>query len=92
VARKPVLEAVRKTAREEATEDLNILDERIADLLPKLSRIHAAFLFDSLGSETLQMLCRWLISTKNAYNTGWEVFGIHLGLTPLLIKVRKEIY
>ena len=92
MARNPELEAMRETAMEEATEELNSLDERIADLLPKLSRIHAAFLFDSLGSQTLQMLCRWLISTKNAYNfAGWEEFGIHLGLTPLLIKVRKEI-
>jgi len=87
VARNPELEAMRETAMEEATEELNSLDERIADLLPKLSRIHAAFLFDSLGSQTLQVLCRWLISTKNAYNfAGWEEFGIHLGLTPLLIK------
>jgi len=86
------LEAMRKTAKEKAAEELNSLDERIADLLPKLSRIHAAFLFDSLGSKTLQMLCRCLISTKNAYTfAGWEEFGILLGLTPLLIKVRKEI-
>jgi len=81
---------MRKIVKEKAAEE-NSLDERIADLLPKLSRIHAAFLFDSLGSKTLQTLCRWLISTKNTYSLGgWEEFGIHLGLTPLLIKVRKE--
>jgi len=92
MARNPELEAVRKTVKEKAAEEPNSLDERIADLLPKLSRIHAAFLFDPLGSKTLQMLCRWLISTKNAYNfAGWEDFGIHLGLPPLLIKVIKEI-
>lgn len=86
------MEAMRKTAKEKGTEELNSLDERIAELVPKISRIHAAFLFDSLGSKTLQMLCRCLISTKNAYNfAGWEEFGIRLGLTPLLIKVRKEM-
>jgi hypothetical protein len=83
---------MRKTPKEKAAEELNSLDERIADLQPKLSRIHAGFLFDSIGSRTLQMLCRYLISTKNVYNFGgWEEFGILLGLPPLLIKVRKEI-
>jgi hypothetical protein len=83
---------MRKTAKEKAAEELKSLDERIAELLQKISRVHAAFLFDSLGSKTLQMLCRCLISTKNSYDSaGWEGFGIHLGLTPLLIKVRKEI-
>lgn len=92
MALNPELEDMRRTAVETAAEELNSLDERIADLLPKLSRIHAAFLFDSLGSRALQMLCRCLISTKNTYNfAGWEQFGIHLDLTPLLIRVRKEI-
>lgn len=92
MARNPELEAMRKTAKEKAAEDLNSLDERIAELLPKISRIHAAFLFDSLGSEALQMLCRCLISVKSAYTfPGWEEFGIHLGLTSLLMKVRNEI-
>lgn len=87
IARNPELEAMRKTAKEKAAEELKSLDERIAELLQKISRVHAAFLFDSLGSKTLQMLCRCLISTKNSYDSaGWEGFGIHLGLTPLLIK------
>jgi hypothetical protein len=85
------LEAIRKTAKEKDAEEITSLNERTtAELQAKTSRVHAAFLFDPLGSRTLQTLCRWLISNRNSYNSaGWEEFGIRLGLTPLVIKVRK---
>jgi hypothetical protein len=90
MARKPELEAMRRTAKEKAAEELHSLDERIAELLPKISRIHASFLFDSVGLKTLQMLCRYLSSTKNAYTfAGWEEFGNQLGLTSLVLRVIK---
>jgi hypothetical protein len=86
------LEAIRKTAKEKALEELPNLEQRIAELQTKTSRVHAAFLFDLLGSETLMMICLCLSSTKNSYNSaGWEEFGIHLGLNPLLIKVKRDI-
>lgn len=88
-ARNPELEAMRKTAKEKAVESLPNLEHRIAELQTKTSRLHSAFLFDdSHGLMTLQMLCRCLSSTRNSLNfAGWEEFGIHLGLNPLVIEV-----
>ncbi|PNF14700.1 hypothetical protein B7P43_G10253 [Cryptotermes secundus] len=87
IVRNPELEAIRKTAMEKELEELPNLEQRIAELQTKMSRVHAAFLFDLLGSETLMMICLWLSSTKSSYNSaGWEEFGIHLGINPLLIK------
>jgi len=87
------LEALRKTAKEKAVEELPKLDQSIAELETKTSRLHAAFLFDdSFGLETLSMLCLCLSSTKNSYSfPGWEDFGIRLGLNPLLIKVKVDV-
>lgn len=83
---------MRKTAKEKALEELPNLEQRIAELQTKISRVHAAFLFDLLGSETLMMICLCLSSTKSSYNSsGWEEFGIHLGLNPLLMKVKRDV-
>lgn len=87
IVRNPELEVIRKTAKERALQEIPNLEKRIAELQTKASRVHAAFLFDLLGSETLMMICLCLSSTKTSYNSaGWEEFGIHLGLNPLLIK------
>jgi hypothetical protein len=88
-ARNPELEAMRKIAKEKAGESLPQLQHRIAELQTKTLRLHAAFLFDdSSGLKTLHMLCRCLSSTRNSLNfAGWEEFGVHLGLNPLLIEV-----
>lgn len=86
------MEAIRKTAKEKALEELPNLEQRIAELQTKMSRVHAAFLFDLLGSETLMMICLCLSSANSSYNsTGWEEFGIHLGINPLLIKVKGDV-
>ncbi|KDR22395.1 uncharacterized protein LOC110826926 [Zootermopsis nevadensis] len=93
-ARNPELEAMRKTAKEKAVESLPNLEHRIAELQTKTSRLHSAFLFDdSHGLMTLQMLCRCLSSTRNSLNfAGWEEFGIHLGLNPLVIECIKHSF
>jgi hypothetical protein len=80
------------TAKDEALEELPNLEQRIAELQAKTTRVHVAFLFDVLGSETLMTICLCLSSTKTTYNSsGWEEFGIHLGLNPLLIKVKRVV-
>lgn len=89
-ARNPELEAMRKTAKEKAIESLQDSEHRDAELETKTGRIHAAFLFyDSLGLLTLKQLCLCLSSTRNSLTvSGWEEFGIHLGLKPLVIMVK----
>jgi hypothetical protein len=92
IVRNPELEAMRNTAKEEALEELPNLEQRIAELQAKTTRVHAGFLFDLLGSETLMTICLCLSSTKTSYSSfGWEEFGIHLGLNPLLIKVKRAV-
>ena len=64
------------------------IEGMVIDLRRETTRIHAAFLFDSFGLEVLSKLCLYISSTKSSYKfAGWEEFGIHLGLNPLLIKV-----
>jgi hypothetical protein len=88
----PELEAMRKTVKEGALEELPNLEQRIPELQAKTARVHVAFLFDILGSETLMTICLRLSSTNTSYNSsGWEEFGIHLGLNPLLIKVKRVV-
>jgi hypothetical protein len=83
---------MRKTAKEKALEELPNFEQRVAELKAKTARVHAAILFDILGSETLMMICLCLSSTKSSCNSaGWEEFGILLGLNPMLIKVKSDV-
>ncbi|XP_011160012.1 uncharacterized protein LOC105196006 [Solenopsis invicta] len=58
------------------------LDTIIVNIQRKLSRIHAAYLFEHIGKATLQKLCLLLSSTASGkMYDGWQEFAAHIGLT-----------
>lgn len=89
--RDPELESLRNQAIITSKPNNDIIFQ---NLVRKTKFIHVSFLFGPEGTKALRKICLPLSSTEseNKPYSGWEDFGINLGLDPLVIKLFSKGY